>query len=213
MKYVACYRVSTKKQGESGLGLEAQRRTVEQFCLSGRILNEFTDIESGKNNNRPELMKAIACAKQQGALLIIAKLDRLSRNVFFISSLMESKVPFKACDLPEADHFTVHLFAALAEKERKMISERTRAALAAKAARGEVIRRVNNLSDEARQKARQIISGNARQDESVQRAAALISLYREQGMSYARIAEKLNQSTCKTRTGKPFHAMQVQRGQ
>lgn len=211
MKYVAYYRVSTKKQGESGLGLEAQRRTVEQFCLSGQILAEYTDIESGKNNNRPELLKAIAYAKQHGALLIIAKLDRLSRNVFFISSLMESKVQFKACDLPEADHFTVHLFAALAEKERKMISERTKAALAAKAARGEVINRKNNISEEARQKARQTISTKARKDESVQRAAALIEMYREKGMSYALIAEKLNQSRYTTRTGKPFHAMQVQR--
>jgi DNA invertase Pin-like site-specific DNA recombinase len=210
-RYVAYYRVSTKKQGESGLGLEAQRRTVEQFCLSGQILAEYTDIESGKNNNRPELLKAIVYAKQHGALLVIAKLDRLSRNVFFISSLMESKVRFKACDLPEADHFTVHLFAALAEKERKMISERTKAALAAKAARGEVIIRKSNLSEEARQKASQTIATNARKDESVQRAAALIVMYREKGMSYAKIAQKLNQSTYKTRTGKPFHAMQVQR--
>ncbi len=210
-KYVAYYRVSTKKQGESGLGLEAQRRTVKQFCLSGQILAEYTDIESGKDNSRPELLKAIAYAKEHGALLIIAKLDRLSRNVFFISSLMESKVPFKACDLPEADHFTVHLFAALAEKERKMISERTKAALTAKAARGEVINRVSNLTEEAREKAGRTISTKARKDESVQRAAALIKMYREKGLSYAKIAEKLNQSTYKTRTGKPFHAMQVQR--
>lgn len=210
-KYVAYYRVSTKKQGESGLGLEAQRRTVEQFCRTGQILAEYTDVESGKNNARPELLRAIAYAKDRGAMLIIAKLDRLSRNVYFISSLMESKVLFKACDLPEADHFTVHLFAALAEKERKMISERTKAALAAKVARGEVINRKSNLSEDARQKASQTIAINARKDESVQRAAALIEMYREKGMSYAKIAEKLNQSTYKTRTGKQFHAMQVQR--
>ena len=135
-KYVAYYRVSTQKQGQSGLGLEAQRRTVEQFCREGEIISEFTDVESGKNNARPELMKAIAHAKRHGALLVIAKLDRLSRNVYFISSLLESKVHFKACDLPEADHFTVHLFAALAEKERKMISERTRSALESKKSQG-----------------------------------------------------------------------------
>lgn len=134
--YVAYYRVSTVKQGHSGLGLEAQRHTIEAFCREGSILAEFTDVESGKNDHRPELLKAIAYTKQHRAQLMIAKLDRLSRNVYFISSLMESKVHFKACDLPEADHFTVHLFAALAEKERRMISERTKAALAAKKARG-----------------------------------------------------------------------------
>ncbi|MDJ1505244.1 recombinase family protein [Xanthocytophaga agilis] len=119
---------SDQKQDQSGLGLEAQKKPLKnsakevRFWLSIRI----------KNNNRPGLLKAIAHAKSKGALLVIAKLDRLSRNVYFISSLLESRVHFKACDLPEADHFTVHLFAALAEKERKMISERTKAALQSK---------------------------------------------------------------------------------
>jgi DNA invertase Pin-like site-specific DNA recombinase len=134
--FVAYYRVSTQKQGQSGLELEAQKKMVEDFCKGGQALCSFTDIESGKNNLRPELQKAAAMAKANGALLVIAKLDLLSRNVFFISSLLKSGVQFKALDIPVADHFTVHLFAAIAEKERKMISERTRAALAVKKSQG-----------------------------------------------------------------------------
>ncbi len=94
--YVAYYRVSTQKQGQSGLGLEAQKKMVEEFCKGGQVLTKFTDIQSWKNNNWQELLKAISNAKAKGACLLIAKLDRLSRNVFFISSILESGVQFKA---------------------------------------------------------------------------------------------------------------------
>ncbi|MDJ1497638.1 recombinase family protein [Cytophagaceae bacterium DM2B3-1] len=140
--------------------MEAQKRTVEKFCEGGQILAEFTDTKSGKNNNRPELLKAIAYAKSKDTLLVIAKLDRLSRNVYFISSLLESRVHFKACDLPEADHFTVHLFAALAEKERKMISERTKAALQSKKEKGFKMGTPANLNDQARKKAIEVIQNS-----------------------------------------------------
>jgi len=132
--YVAYYRVSTQRQGASGLGLDSQRSAVLQFIKSNgnRIIKEFTEIESGKNNKRPELLKAIEFAQQNDCTLIVAKLDRLSRDMNFITALMASKVKFIAADMPEANSLTLHIIAALAEYERKMISERTRSALQAK---------------------------------------------------------------------------------
>lgn len=135
MQYVAYYRVSTLQQGRSGLGLDAQRSDVMKYT-NGSVVYEYTDIESGKNNNRPELLKAIEHAKRLDCHLVIAKLDRLSRNSVFIGQLMESRVKFVCCDMPEADEFTIHIFAALAQKERKMISERTKNALEAAKKRG-----------------------------------------------------------------------------
>jgi DNA invertase Pin-like site-specific DNA recombinase len=137
MENVIYYRVSTKGQGESGLGLEAQQQIVAKFLTdSDSVIAEFTEVESGRKNDRIELKKAVELAKQGGARLVVAKLDRLARNVFFISALMESKVNFIAVDLPNANNFTVHLYAALAEQEAKLISERTKAALGALKARG-----------------------------------------------------------------------------
>lgn len=131
MKYVAYYRVSTKKQGQSGLGLEAQRSAVEKFTsnYSDDILTEFTDIESGKNDDRPELKKAIEEAKRNNAQLIIAKLDRLSRNAAFIFTLRDSKVDFICADMPTANSVTIGIMAVLAQDERERISQRTKAAL------------------------------------------------------------------------------------
>lgn len=136
--YVAYYRVSTKKQGESGLGLEAQHESVAKFVKDpNTILSAFTEIESGKSHyNRPELEKAISLCLSTGATLIVAKLDRLARNVAFISQLMESKVRFVACDMPEANTLTIHIIAACAEHERNLISRRTKDALKAAKARG-----------------------------------------------------------------------------
>jgi DNA invertase Pin-like site-specific DNA recombinase len=137
-KFVGYLRVSTEKQGRSGLGLEAQRKAVEDYLHGGRwqLLAEYVEIESGKRSDRPELKKAITHAKATGATLVIAKLDRLSRNVAFISNLMEGGVEFVAADIPMANRLTVHVLAAVAEHEREMISQRTTAALAAAKARG-----------------------------------------------------------------------------
>lgn len=205
------YRVSTQKQGQSGLGLEAQKRTVEQFCREGTILSEFTDVESGKNNVRSELMKAISQAKKNQALLVIAKLDRLSRNVFFISSLLESKVHFKACDLPEADHFTVHLFAALAEKERRMISERTKSALESKKAQGFQLGNPTNLTLKAQLKGVMTVQKNARANEHNIKAGETVRLLKREGVSLRYIANRLNQLGYTTRYGKSFQATTVKR--
>ncbi len=135
--YIAYYRVSTDRQGESGLGLEAQRAAVARIAQRCTVVGEYTEIESGKqSSNRPQLLAALADAKKRKAGLIIAKLDRLARNVHFISGLMESGVEFVAADMPEANRLTVHILAAVAEHEREMTSVRTRDALAAAKARG-----------------------------------------------------------------------------
>ncbi len=210
--YIAYYRVSTQKQGQSGLGLSAQKKMVADFCKAGALLSEFTDVESGKNNNRPELTKAINLAKAKGALLVIAKLDRLSRNVYFISSLLESGVQFKALDIPVADHFTVHLFAALAEKERMMISERTKAALAAKKERGYKLGSPSpTLTDQITKKGRATLMQNAWKNEHSLRATTVIKLLRKNGASFRDIAEELNKAGFLTRYGKAFHPMGVKR--
>ncbi len=137
-KFVAYHRVSTDKQGRSGLGLEAQRRAVEDHLSGGRgeLVADYVEVESGKRDDRPELMKALHRCKVTGATLVIAKLDRLSRNVAFISNLMDSGVDFVAVDFPQANRLTVHILAAVAEHEREMISQRTKAALAVAKARG-----------------------------------------------------------------------------
>jgi DNA invertase Pin-like site-specific DNA recombinase len=137
-KFVAYYRVSTQRQGRSGLGLEAQQQAVRDYLNGGdwRLIEEIVEVESGKRNDRPKLAEALKLCRLHGATLIIAKLDRLARNVAFISNLMESGVDFHAVDFPQANRLTVYILAAVAEHEAKAISERTKAALAAAKRRG-----------------------------------------------------------------------------
>lgn len=137
-KFVGYTRVSTDKQGQSGLGLEAQETAVERFVAAhgGELITRFIEVESGKRKDRPELGKALAACRKHKATLVIAKLDRLSRNVAFIANLMESGVEFVAVDMPSATRLTIHILAAVAEHEREMISARTKAALQARKARG-----------------------------------------------------------------------------
>lgn len=135
--YVAYYRVSTQMQGKSGLGLEAQRIEVERKTADGVVIAEFTEIESGKRDDRPQLEQALDYAKANDATLVIAKLDRLSRDLHFLTGFIKKGVPFIACDLPHANKFTLHIMGAVAEQERDFISERTSAAIQAKIAAGE----------------------------------------------------------------------------
>ena len=138
-KFIAYYRVSTDKQGKSQLGLEAQKAAVRVYLTSRGVdapLYEFTEVESGKKKNRPELTAALWQCKRQKATLVIAKLDRLARNVHFVSGLMESGVDFIACDNPHANRLMVHMLAAFAEHERDLISQRTKEGLAAAKAQG-----------------------------------------------------------------------------
>lgn len=136
-KWVAYYRVSTQRQGESGLGLEAQHHAVSAFLKGrGELVAEFVETESGKKVNRPKLNEALEVCRRQKAILIIAKLDRLARNVHFISGLLESGIEFVAVDQPTKDRFMLHIQAAFAEEECRRISERTKAALQAAKRRG-----------------------------------------------------------------------------
>jgi DNA invertase Pin-like site-specific DNA recombinase len=137
-KFVAYYRVSTARQGRSGLGLDAQKQAVRGYLAgaAGNLIGEHTEVESGKRTDRPELDKALSACRIHGATLVIAKLDRLARNVEFIASLMNGCVDFIAADMPHANRLTVHIIAAMAEHEREMISARTKAALAQARGRG-----------------------------------------------------------------------------
>src|SRR5665213_858110 len=137
-KFISYLRVSTQRQGKSGLGLEAQREAVATYLNGGswKLVQEVVEIESGKRNDRPELACALSMCRIHGARLLVAKLDRLARNVAFISALMESGVDFEAVDLPQANKLTVHIMAAMAEHEASAVSARTKAALAAAKVRG-----------------------------------------------------------------------------
>ena len=137
-QFISYCRVSTDQQGRSGLGLEAQQAAVAQHVASvgGRIVGEFVEVESGRRNDRPQLAAALEACRKRRAVLVIAKLDRLARNVAFVSGLMESGVEFVAADMPTVNRLTVHILAAVAEEEARMISARTKAALAAAKARG-----------------------------------------------------------------------------
>ena len=137
-KFVAYYRVSTQRQGRSGLGLEAQQTAVRDYLNGGDwgLVAELTEVESGKRSDRPKLAEALKLCRLHGATLIIAKLDRLARNAAFVSHLMEAGVEFHAVDFPQANRLTIHILAAVAEHEARAISERTKAALASAKKRG-----------------------------------------------------------------------------
>ncbi|XAZ81965.1 recombinase family protein (plasmid) [Fibrella sp. ES10-3-2-2] len=211
MKYVPYYRVSTASQGQSGLGLAAQREIVHRFVKPGdQLLTEFLEVESGKRADRPQLAAAIALAKQQGARLLIAKLDRLSRNVSFIFSLRNSEVDFVACDIPDANTLSVGIMAVLAQHERELIGQRTRAALAAKKAQGCQLG-TPNLTPAISALGRQVHQHRAGTHPANVQAAELIRLYRQQGLTYAAIADRLNRMGFITRRGKVFRAMSVYR--
>ena len=216
MNYVVYYRVSSKQQGRSGLGLEAQRTAVDAFLASNKaeeIPPSFTEIESGQRNDRPELRKAINRCKERGATLLIVKLDRLARNVAFIFALKEelerANVGFRALDLPEANTMTLAVMAGMAQQERELISQRTKAALREKKRQGVKLGSPQNLTPEARERARQSIMRHAREDTTVKHAYHFIRPLREQGMSYHKISEELNREQYYTRTGRQFHAQQV----
>ena len=194
-KYISYLRVSTDRQGRSGLGLDAQQEAISNYLNSGKLLKEFVEVESGKNSDRPKLQAALEACQRTGATLLIAKLDRLSRNVAFTANLMDSGVEFVACDFPTANRLTIHIMAAVAEHEREMISKRTREALAAAKARGTKLGNPANLTKRAAKKGRALgvdaIKGKA--DAFAARAYPVIDNYRQDGMSMNAIAKRLNE--------------------
>jgi len=218
MKFIAYYRVSTKQQGASGLGIDAQKTAVKQFITSRGGLEvppPFTEIESGKDDDRPELRKAINRCKETGATLLIAKLDRLSRNASFIftlrDELQQAGVDFIACDMPEANTLTIGIMATMAQHEREIISKRTKEGLAEAKKRGVQLGNPENLTQDAKDKAHRTISRKARTAKEVRHAFHFIKPLREAGDSFQSIADKLNSEGYRTRTGKQFHASQVSR--
>jgi DNA invertase Pin-like site-specific DNA recombinase len=216
---IAYYRVSTGKQGKSGLGLEAQEEAVKNYQkdCAGRILATYKEVESGKRADRPELLKALAHAKRSGAVLVVAKLDRLARNVAFLSAIMDSGVDFAACDQPHASRFTLHILAAVAEHEAKMISERTKAALAAYKRRGGLLGgsrpECRNLTDAARECGikHSNETNHAKAVESYSDLLPTMLEWREAGQTLQEIAAILNEQGHTTRRGKPWNHVQVMR--
>lgn len=213
-KAVAYIRCSTQRQGISGLGLAAQQKAIADFC-AGRgltLLREYREVESGRHNERPVLAEAIRYAKSTKSLLLIAKLDRLARNVAFIANLMES-VDFRACDYPDDDPFMLHIRAAVAEDEARRIGLRTSAALQAAKRRGVKLGASNpacrNLTRHAARKGAKAVSHKAQQANA--EATALILRLRDKGMTLAAIASELVANGIFTRTGKEWSAMQVSR--
>ena len=212
MNYIAYYRVSTQKQGTSGLGLEAQKAAVIQFTgnCDNCVIGTYTDIESGKNNERPELLKAIAQAKLTGAKLLIAKLDRLSRNAAFILTLKDSGVNFVCCDMPEANALTIGIMAIIAQQEREMISKRTREALQAKLARvGEWRKGV--ITADTHAKGQEAIKAKAASNQNTLRAKNYAKTLKAQGMTLQEIADRLNGEGHHSSKGKQYHRTSVNR--
>lgn len=211
-KYVAYYRVSTKKQGASGLGLEAQREAVHsRIGCQNCIIAEYTEIESGKKNNRAVLLQALEETKRTGATLVVSKMDRLSREMFLIHKLRDTGVKFICLDLPDMTTLSVGIFATIAQHERETISARTKAALAAKKAQGAKLGKPENLNEAARLKGLAVRKENAANNENNRRAAAFAASLRSAGLRWSAIADKLNEAGFKTSKGKAFQAVQVQR--
>jgi DNA invertase Pin-like site-specific DNA recombinase len=222
-KFVTYFRVSTQKQGASGLGLEAQAEAVRNYLNGGdwEVVGSFTEVETGKGANaldkRPQLKAALDLCRQSGARLLIAKIDRLARNVHFISGLMESKIKFVAVDMPEANELTLHIMAAFAEYEAKRISERTKDALAAAKKRGIVgsgprkgqplalgSAGPSNLAPvlEVRRKAA---------DGFAESMTAVISEMRAASLSQLKMVDELNRRGIRTAQGKQWRLIQLQR--
>lgn len=222
-KVVSYIRVSTRRQGKSGLGLEAQQAAVADHVArnAGTIVAEYREVETGKSKTRPQLLKAIAHAKRSRATLVVAKLDRLARNVAFTSALMESGVDFVACDNPHANRFTIHILAAVAEHEAEAISLRTKAALQAAKRRGTLLGSARPGHWDGRESQRLAGLKKARQQAAKAHREAFQDSYadlfpvvrelREEGRSLQQIADELTRQGHTTRHGRTWNRVQVLR--
>lgn len=208
--YVAYYRVSTARQGRSGLGLEAQRQAVQTHLRGEKLISEFVEVESGRRTDRPQLREALAVCRIHRATLIIAKLDRLARNVAFVSNLMDAGVEFEAVDFPQANRLTIHILAAVAEHEARMISERTKAALAAAKTRGKSLGgfrgRVGSSSDLRKARAIRVAKATQR---ALDLAPTIGALRSAGAHSLRSIAASLNSRGITTARGGVWSAAQV----
>lgn len=215
-KFVAYYRVSTAKQGKSGLGLEAQQNTANTYLakINGELVGSYQDIESGSKDDRPELQKALRECRLTGATLLIAKLDRLSRNRRFLMDLQDSSINFVCCDMPEANNLTVGLLACLADYERELISERTKAALKAAKARGVKLGNPNldlvRNTDTTAATAAKVLKAKARNNE-IKDVIQEIKGSVTDRLTLRQIADKLNNAGYTTARGAQFQATTVNR--
>ena len=216
---VGYVRVSTAGQGASGLGLEGQQAAIDAYAKAAgaMVVRVYTEVESGRKSDRPELAKALAHAKRSRATLVVAKLDRLARNVAFLSRLMEAKADFVACDNPAANKLTLHILAAVAEAEAEAISARTKAALEAYKARGGklggALKQCRNLTQEARQRGAKAagVANRAKASEAYSDLAPIVAELRDNGHTQVEIAAELNKLGHTTRRGKPWNHVQVGR--
>jgi DNA invertase Pin-like site-specific DNA recombinase len=212
-RHVLYFRVSTQRQGNSGLGLDAQRLAVKNYIQANEVIAEFVEVETGTNKKvRIEIMKAIDLCKKEGATLIIAKLDRLSRSVAFIANLMESGIDFIAADMPEANRLTVHVMAAMAEYEARIISKRTKDSLfIAKSERNVKLGTPENLTQDARLKGaakrRELAINNKN---NIHSTSLILLLKKTAKLSYEKIAIMLNHDGFLTSTGKSHTGRSVQ---
>lgn len=222
-KIVTYFRVSTAKQGRSGLGLEGQQAAVDAFVARRgcEVLATYTEVESGKLADRPQLAKALSHAKRSKATLVVAKLDRLARNVAFLARLMEAGCDFIAIDLEHANRLTIHILSAVAEGEAKAISDRTKAALQATKARGTQLGSARPGHWEGRESARlegsvkgakaAAVAHKAAADEAYSDLLPIIKKLRAEQNTFQQIADALNEQGHTTRRGKPWNHVQVMR--
>ena len=210
--YVAYLRQSTMKQAISGLGVEAQREIIEKFLGDKKPIAEFVETESGKRTDRPKLAEALELCRKTKSTLIVAKLDRLSRNVAFTSKLLESDVEIKFCDFPEANRLVLHIIASIAEYECGLISQRTKQSLKAKKARGVRLGKPENLMnnlDRALENSKRAIRTKALDNNNNRRAIAMLRVLAAQDLSLSEMARRLNNEGFVTSQGKQFTAWQV----
>ena len=212
MTFVAYLRQSTKKQEVSGLGIEAQREIIHNYLSPETPIAEFVETESGRHNYRPKLSEALALCRKTGSTLIVAKLDRLSRNVAFVSKLLESDVEIKFCDFPEANKLVLHIIASISEYEANLISTRTKQSLEAKKARGFALGKPENLTDnldKAISNSRKTNMKKARENPNNKRAAAMLKILVKQNLSLTQMADILNSEGFVTSRGSQFTAWSV----
>ncbi|KAA5379215.1 recombinase family protein [Phocaeicola dorei] len=212
--YVAYLRQSTTKQEKSGLGIEAQRNIIHSFVKEGLIIAEFVETESGKKSDRPKLQEALALCRKTNSILIVAKLDRLSRNVAFTSKLLESDVEITFCDFPQANRLILHIISSIAEYEANLISQRTRLSLKAKKERGVQLGKSENLMrkhNEAIAHSNQTNRTKAQNNVNNMRAVALLRSMVKEELTLSQMTIRLNEQGFVTSKGCKFQIVQVQR--
>lgn len=213
-KFISYYRVSTQRQGQSGLGIEAQRKAVEDYINGGELLQEFIEIESGRRKDRPQLKAALELCKRKKATLVIAKLDRLARNVAFVATLLEGRIKFVCCDMPEADSTMLQIYSAIAEREAVKISERTKAALAATKARGRKLgwSMPSRIDEQKFAAVRGAAANKAQAQQFAHNVLPVIQSIRAAGItSLAAVAQALDARGIPTARGGQWHSATVQR--